>query len=505
LVAVFDRPKVAVRRVDVGARPVRPRAQAGGLQLPAIAVLGAPAQRGGMHTCLTDKWTGFLLVSFLAALPLRAATGAEKEGESKGKAKAEEKKQLVIKSGPIDVLPNAEERVRWEGRYNIDLNPSTPEDVARLLVRTRAGLGLRWKPITAYAEAMDARELFDPFETRIDQNVIDLHQLYLLIEKPWEVPLGLKVGRQEMVLGSKMLVNSSQWSNNPRVWDQVRLWAVEEKSWRVDTFLGKPITVTDHEIDRWKAGENFWGVFGTAKVASPLSFDLYLYGLADQVSSGTKPIVGENGVPGTSIRYTPGFRLFGGAFDGALSYTADFAFQLGHRADDDIRAFGTNVWVTGKQKDWQLTPSLELQFNLATGDHNPTDGVAGTFNPLFGVTHEPYGLADLFRLQNMMEAAALLRATLYPGLTFRAEYHSFWLNSTRDNWVNSNGAVIRKGQPGDLPNHAGQEIDFQLAYQPWKPLKLEADFCWFYPGAFARDTGSDKYARVIYLMATIGI
>jgi hypothetical protein len=57
--------------------------------------------------------------------------------------------------------------------------------------------------------------------------------------------------------------------------------------------------------------------------------------------------------------------------------------QLGTVGNKDIRAWASGMRAGYTFADTLWQPRLGLQFDVASGDHHPGDGVIGTFNPLF--------------------------------------------------------------------------------------------------------------------------
>jgi Alginate export len=157
-------------------------------------------------------------------------------------------------------------------------------------------------------------------------------------------------------------------------------------------------------------------------------------------------------------------------FDGDLEVMS----QSGYIGNDDIRAwavgslsgytFGTIVW----------TPRLGFQFDAASGDKNPKDGVLQTFNPLF-----PNGfyftLAGYTGYANLIHVKPSL--TLHPtsSVKLTLAIAAQWRETTADA-VYVQGAIPvagTAGMPGSYTGTYGQaRLDWALT--PHSSFAVEA-------------------------------
>ncbi len=408
-----------------------------------------------------------------------------------------------MRLGPVGLVPHAEVRGRFEGRSDLDLDRSDAEDPNRFLLRTRIGAALSWGVASAFVEGVDARELMTPPADRRDEATLDVHEAWAELRRPFGTPFFARIGRQELSLGSKRLVDCSGWGNRLRAFDMLRLGADGER-WRVDAFAGRVVVVRDGELDRWKAGESFWGFFSTLGLGFGASVDLFVFGLNRQARGDeAKPITGEDGVVGAASKTTPGLRLFGSALSKRLDYEAEVAVQFGNRANDRVFAYAGRAGARWTQRDLPGAPWLGFELNHASGDEYPNDGQFGRFDPLFGSTRGPYGLIDLFRWQNMSEAGLFFGLSPGDTVTLTAEYHAFWIASVKDAWFTSSGAVLRRAEDGEAPSFAGKELDLLVRWRPLGVLGFEAGVAWFVPGRFARATGAANAARALYVQAAL--
>jgi hypothetical protein len=143
-------------------------------------------------------------------------------------------------------LPNwlrfsGEFRVRLEGFTGGGFRAGNDDDY--LLTRLR--INLRIQPASWLKfefQGQDARVFWKnqrpaapPF-----QDTMDLRLAYLQIGDPEHKTFGLRVGRQELLLGEQRLVGSVDWQNVARSFDAVRL-TLRHKGYRMDAFAAKVV------------------------------------------------------------------------------------------------------------------------------------------------------------------------------------------------------------------------------------------------------------------------
>jgi hypothetical protein len=421
-------------------------------------------------------------------------------------------------AGEVVFSPRVELRSRYEYRrdYSAYLPLASGMGRGRSVeyLRTRWGLGVDYQWIGAFVEGVDSREFNnhpDGSGAKKTQNsAFDLHQAYLEVKHPGEIPFSIRVGRQAISLGSKLLVDAPTWNNKLRSFDMVRM-THSMKGYQVDAFIGRVVEVKDG-FDRWKSKELFSGFFTTITFCPAAKLDAYFLDLFDEMDvDPAKPITGETttagaGATGDENRMTSGGRVHGGLMGKKLDYELEFAYQFGKRASDQIRAFATHGSV-GYKIPTLLSPKVRLEHAYASGDKNNKDGRYQTFKPLFGSTHSPYGQIDFFRWQNIHTLGGSVQATPWSTLDIMVEYDAFWLASIHDKWVNSSGEAIGKtvavGQ--DKSSFAGHEIDVKASYALRKEIKLETGYAHFIPGAFLAGTKADgTAANWFYLQLWVG-
>lgn len=338
---------------------------------------------------------------------------------------------------------------------------------------------------SAYLEVgnhLTAGKRADRGPTDVDE--FDIQQAYATFTLPFDArsSLQLRVGRQELNLGSARLVSVRDGANIRRSFDGGRL-----------TFTAGPATVDALAVrsvnlkvgalnDDSNRHEALWGLY------SVLPFpwlpdghsDVYYLGLERDDASFNQGLDNE-------LRHSFGLRFWGKP--GAWDYNVEGVYQTGSFGQADIRAWtvATDFGYTFKSLPFQ--PRLGLKVDLASGDDNPADGRLETFNALF--PKQPYfSEASLIAPANLIDLHPSLDLTLSEQLVFTADWNVFWKHRSEDAIYAPPGRpLVRSGQ-SDSKN-VGQQINFELAWQ----VRPEVSWNVYYSHFFAGDAVTEAGGR----------
>ncbi len=182
---------------------------------------------------------------------------------------------------------------------------------------------------------------------------------------------------------------------------------------------------------------------------------------------------------------------------GAVDYGTECAIQLGRRAHDEIEAWAFHQELGYTLSKTQGTPRFYAEYNHASGDRNPTDGIVGTFDNLFPTNHNKYGLIDFLALKNINNV--MLGTSVKPRskIQLTAEFHWFFLDAKESAWFNASGSVFRGANP-NASTQLGEELDMYATYTFNKYLSALIGYSHFFAGPFAQDTGGDDGANFFY-------
>ena len=150
---------------------------------------------------------------------------------------------------------------------------------------------------------------------------------------------------------------------------------------------------------------------------------------------------------------------------------------------------------------------FDLEYNVASGDTNRTDGANGSFLNLFPSTHkQAYSLIDLFSWKNLREFTATVRGSPLPKTMIRIDYHDVSIYSSQDAWYRGNAvSTVRplNAAAQTAPHRAGSETDLTVTWAPRPWITLDGGWARFFAGSYLRATGAGSDANFGYAQATV--
>ena len=264
----------------------------------------------------------------------------------------------------------------------------------------------------------------DATPSPVDKNEFDITQAFLdLTPSGDEDRLRLRIGRQELPLGTGRLVALRDGPNNRLTFDAVRL-SLGDELWSLDAFVAAPVDLRPGVFDdRYNDATAFWGLYGT--VPSPIDdqgkIDLYYLGIdrEDRVFGAAS---------GHETRHSVGARLFGDhrGFD----YNIEAVGQFGRLGDSDIRAWtvASDFGYTWGEHPWR--PRFGVRANISSGDRG-NDGSTETFDPLFP-NNSYFSEAAVLSPSNLIDINPSLSVRPSDRLEVLAMWDFVWLTSEDD-------------------------------------------------------------------------
>ncbi len=263
--------------------------------------------------------------------------------------------------------------------------------------------------VTAFFEVDDIMDWGEDFrsvdyitgrDTRADSSDdVEIYQAYIEARDMFELPLQLRIGRQELIFGSEWLVgnNSIFGPLTYLSFDALRLtFAVED--WSVDAFASK---LAERYVDHGDL--DFYGLYATYSGIEEIAFDAYYFFLRDgedvsdtEASWMTEQIEDWMGVDdyGNTAIHTIGVRAAGEW--NSLDYEAELAYQWGDAStlgqgfaiglygDDEARynAFAAHCTL-GYTLPVKFDPRLYASFTYYGGEDNRDISVGDWLNPFY--------------------------------------------------------------------------------------------------------------------------
>lgn len=394
-----------------------------------------------------------------------------------------------------------EERARYEYKDNFDYKTGQRTDnnhlYNRLRLHAKATLADEYLDprMDVFIEGLDAQVLGYKTAAALGQkDNLDLHQAYVSAYGVLGTPADVRLGRMEFKYGASRLIAAPQWANRIRAFDGGTIRLRHDGFWG-DVIYGRDVKYDDRNFNRSTSDEYLTGFYGgyQAHKMAPLA-EAYLLKMRD--TGGINDIE----------RYTAGVRVQKNFGDGLVA-EAELPFQFGDTgttaAQRTIRAYAFHADVKKTWEDAAWKPLLSVAYDMASGDRNRNNSVSNTFVPLYQSTHDPYGLLDLVRWQNMHNLETSVTFSPTNKFKFTPQVDLLWLDSRQDAWYGSSGGVVRANVAGAPASYVGTELSLRGYYSLNDNIKLEAGYAHFAPGEYTRKSGPHDSVNWFYTQVAI--
>jgi hypothetical protein len=367
---------------------------------------------------------------------------------------------------------SGEFRARVEGRTGFSFVPDNND--AYGLFRTRINVELIPLPwLDVFAQAQDAHAVgyHNNLPLATIEDPLDLRQAYIRFGKPkgW---VKFTVGRQLLSYGAQRLIGPLDWTNVSRSFDAAKL-ELGTDDYKVDLFassvvVNNPADAIDHSV----AGHNLHGAYGSLKKIVPYTvFEPYVLWKTGGLSE-----------------FSGGFRLASAPNIDALQgfdYSLEMIRQWGHTGVLNRDSYAGAI-VAGKTLPvpWRLRFSGE--YDLASGNRNPSGKTIGTFDQLYPTNHLFYGALDIIGWENMRQARVGADVKPTKKLQFNLDYRWDSLDSPRDNLYAATGTISVKPKAGNTATGVGTELDFTTQWNATPVWKIGAGVGHLFPGEFLK-------------------
>lgn len=379
---------------------------------------------------------------------------------------------------PAWLVLGGEYRSRFEGYSGGSFKPATTDDY----LLSRLKLNMTIKPVgwlKLFVEGMDARAFEKSPALPPYQNTWDIYQAYGEIGDVEKGLIDLKVGRQEMTFGEQRLIGNAPWLNTERVFDAARA-TVHYRGFRADLFASSVVNPVTGTWDHHLQGNNLHGIYGHIDRFGP-KFVVEPYGLW-RLQHGVK---NEESIVSKLNEKVVGTRVAGSKLSGGFDYGLEFVREFGTLGIDNINAFAYHA-AFGKSFSSPLSPRAFVEYNYATGDKNPKDGVRGTFDQLYPSGHDKLGFADQVGWRNVKDFRSGLEFKPQKKLTAALEYNDWFLASATDALYNAAGTALFRSVAGTAGTHVGDEFDVTGSWAFVRGFTAGAGIGHILPGRFLK-------------------
>ena len=317
--------------------------------------------------------------------------------------------------------------------------------------------------------------------TPTEEGGVDLQQAFAEVTLPLAEPkenLGLRVGRQEIALGSQRLVSVREGPNIRQSFDAAR-GTYTNGPVSVTAFASHPVTIGQDDFDdNSDNAQRFWGVYGVTPIGGGLNADLYYLGLDRDMARFAEGA-------GREQRHSIGTRLWGKRE--AVDYNFEFVYQFGEFGQGDISAWtvASDTGYTLAEYAWK--PRLALRADVASGDRKRGDGNLNTFNALFP-RGSYFAENALIGPANFIDIHPYVSITPIPPLTLSAGADFLWRQNTNDAIYRQPNIPIA-GTAGNGDSYTGTQPYVMATWQMDPHTSLTATYVHFDAGQAIKAVG----------------
>ncbi|MGO9255368.1 MAG: alginate export family protein [Bryobacteraceae bacterium] len=375
-------------------------------------------------------------------------------------------------------------RIRLESTQGSDFSLTT----ANAYTLTRARLGLAFQPVSwlrVFGEAADARaEFYKTTPPSTVDDPFDLRQGYVEAGSLEGNGVRLRVGREDMTLGSGRLVAVSLWSNDGKTFDVARGTFTSGFA-NMEVIAGSPVLIDPTRFDRHKPGEHFYVAYSTLKKIVP-GGSVEPYFMA-KTQDGTDAVKSKDGHLGDADTLYAGARLIG-KLPGRFDYSVEGVREAGHYSDDVVDAWGYAAgggW-TVNGSDWK--PHISSDYVWGSGDDGKKDGFHQAFDYLYGLNQPLNSMTAQFSWKNIEDWRAGVDFLPVKKLMVKVDFRDYWLATVQDGLYNSSGTRTVLDAKA-TSNHVGEGVDAQLILTLNSKTVVGFGFGNVAPGAYLRQAG----------------
>jgi Alginate export len=353
-----------------------------------------------------------------------------------------------------------EERFRYEGYHNGSFKSQNNDSY--ILLRSRLLMSLMPTPwLKLVTQLQDARPFMQkPPWGPPNLNAWDLKLAYVQIGDPESQWISLRAGRQ-LINYNDTIIADSEWRNQGRSYDAV-VANLHYTRYRLGLFAASAVVPLAQGINHHQEGNNIYGAYGAIDRIVPNSTlePFVLWRVQPSVAIETTA----NIKTGKQNEWASGLR-FKGLILKSLDYSAEYIVERGNDGPNGIKASATTDGLGYRIPQVWWKPRVFWQYDYASGDKNPKDGVHGTFDTMYPTAHDRFGISDLLGWQNIISERAGLTIEPRHRWTITGQYLDLWLARATDALYNTSGVAVVRDGTGRSGTHIGREYEAYTWYE----------------------------------------
>lgn len=374
----------------------------------------------------------------------------------------------------------AEERFRFEG-YNGGSFKQNNDD-SYFLNRFRFQADLQFTSwLKVIAQVQDARPFLEnPPIGPPNENRWDLKLAYAELGNPEKQWISLRVGRQIMNYNNTLIADS-QWRNQARSYDAAVV-NLQHDRYHLGVFAASVVIPQASGVSPHQEGNNIYGLYGRidnlVRKSTLEPFVLWRVQPSALIEATASKKTGKQNEKVYGLRLK-------GAVHTSLDYSVEAVREAGSVGPQPIRAWAMTGGAAYEFHSVPARPRAFAQYDFASGNSNPSDGVHRTFDTIYPTAHDRFGIVDQFGWQNIRSWR--IGATVVPHRRWSvtAQYLDFRVATADDAVYNSSGSPIAfSTSPAQSSTRLGVEGDVYSWYELNRHLNVGGGYGRFDAGPF---------------------
>lgn len=376
-------------------------------------------------------------------------------------------------------------RARWEGPEGAFT--VTPADS---YMCTQLRLGVLFQPVSwlrAFVEAQDARaEFYRAPLTNAIYDPVDLHLAWVGLGNPEGPGAFVKIGRQDMVIGSGHLLASidAWWLYTARNFD-VAHGTFTTKYFKTELVAGSAVLINTTGFDEHRPGDHVYADYN--------SFDRLLPGASVEpylIVRTLNNVKSKEGQLGNMDTLAVGARIIG-KIPGGFDYNFEPLHEFGGYSNDRLNATGllTGAGWTISSSGWK--PRVSTDYEYASGDDAKKDHSRETFDNMFGFNWPMNSITGQFAWKNLKDLRAGVEFTPFKKLTFKVDWRDLWLANINDGLYNAVGTRT-VFNPSATSAHIGESVEMMATATLTKHTSFGFGVGTIFPGEYLKESKKDQ-------------
>jgi len=377
--------------------------------------------------------------------------------------------------------------VRNQLLSDFGFSPDTHDE--QVVSRTRLNLSV--KPMKSLAGFIQGQ--FYTRENPDDYSEVNLYQAYVEFSGMENLPVGLKVGRQELSYGTSFFLGPNDFYEG-LVWDGGKIKIAPKDNFWVDLIGARYVKLNENTSDNEPA---LYGAYSSYELTHDSAVDLYFF-----YHKGGFQFF-HTDLPASDKWFTLGTRL-AGKTKGGFDYEIEPLYQFGkienseRLAQDTISAYGGHI-EAGYTMDSEHKTRIFTAYAFGSGDNNAQDKKFREFHG--NIYNDNYLVGDTSLIPDLSgitvgDARASGMHIFVAGLSLDLTSK---LNLNLDNHY-----LLSDKTPNGISKNLGDEINLITTYNLFENCNIIASANRFFTGKFFEDaTGSKKPIDYFYVQTQI--